>query len=102
VEVLVAMVLMALAAGALAAVAATSGRALVGARHDATATMLAGARLEALRAAPGTAGADVVTRAGETYLRQWSAVRGRGRPDVLDVTLTWPGHGLTFATEAWP
>jgi len=102
VEVLVALVLTALAAGALAAVAATSGRALVSARHDATATMLAGARLEALRAAPGTAGTDVVTRGGETYVRQWSAVDGRGHPDVVDVTLTWPGHGLMLATEVWP
>ena len=100
-EVLVALVLTALAAGALAAVAATSGRALLSARHDATATMLAGARLEALRTGPGTAGTDVATRAGETYVRRWSAVHGRGRPDVLDVTLTWPGHGLTLATEVW-
>jgi Tfp pilus assembly protein PilV len=102
VEVLVALVLTALAAGALAAVAATSGHALVTSRRDAAATTLAGARLEALRAAPRTAGTDLATRAGDTYVRRWSAARGRGRPDALEVTLAWSGHGLALATEVWP
>ena len=98
---LVALVVTALATGGLATVAATSGRALVTARRDAIATTLAGTRLEALRAGPNSAGTDATTRAGASYVRQWSVVQGRGRPDRLDVTLTWPGHDLRLSTEAW-
>ena len=101
-EVLVALVLTALAAGGLAAVALTSARALTMARRDATATALAVTRLEALRAGPRGDGTDVATVAGETYARQWSVVRGRGRPDATGVTLGWGAHDFALASEAWP
>jgi hypothetical protein len=99
----VAIVLTALGAGALAAVASAGGRALLLARHDATATALALAALEAERAGPRTAGADAVSVAdGTTFVRRWTAADGRGAPDRLTVEITWPGHRLDLATEALP
>jgi len=99
VEVLVALVLTGLAAGVLAAVTSASGRALVAARRDATATALGSTRLEALRAGPRVTGADGVSRDGVTYVRRWTATDGRGRPDALDVAVAWPGHGLALSTQ---
>ena len=102
VEVLVALVLTALGAGAFAAVAATSGRALDAARRDAAATALATAALETLRAGPRQGGADATTRDGVTFVRQWTATPGRGRPDAFSVTVVWPGHAIALDTEAAP
>ena len=102
VEVLVALLLTAVAAGALAAVATAGGRALVAARHDATATALAAARLEDLRAGPRTSGTDVIAHEGTTHARRWTATNGRGRPSALDVTVEWPGHAVALATEVAP
>lgn len=99
---LVALVLTALAAGAFAAVAATSGGALVAARRDADATQLAVERLETLRAGLRQAGSDIVTRGAVGLARQWTVTPGRGRPDTLAVTITWPGHRLALDTVAAP
>jgi hypothetical protein len=96
-------VLTALAAGALAAVAAHTGRALVTARHDALATTLALAGLDTLRAGPRTDGADtVIAGDGTSFARRWTVRGGRGRPDAFDVETAWPGHELALATEALP
>ena len=93
--------LTALGAGALAAVATAGGRALVVARHDATATALGLAALDVERAGPRTGGTDsVVTNDGTTFARRWTAVDGRGAPDRLAVEITWPAHRLDLATEA--
>ena len=97
-----ALVLTGLAAGVLAAVAAASGRALVTARRDATATTLAGARLEALRAGPRGAGTDTTTADGISYVRRWTATDGRGRPATLAVDVGWPDRTLALTTEATP
>jgi hypothetical protein len=99
----VALVLTALAAGALAALAVGSGRALVTARHDAFAITLALASLDTLRSGPRADGADAVPAPdGASFARAWTVRRGRGRPDALDVETTWPGHRLDLATEAMP
>jgi Tfp pilus assembly protein PilV len=101
VEALVALVLTALGAGALAAVATAGGRALLGARHDAVATALALAALDAERAGPRTGGADTVATADATaFARRWTATDGRGAPDRLAIEVTWAGHRLDLATEA--
>jgi hypothetical protein len=101
--VLVALVLTALAAGGVAVVAATSGRALSAARHDATGASLAVERLERMRAGARGGGADVVVGSdGTAYVRRWSAVAGRGRADALDATITWASCSIALATEVAP
>ena len=91
----------ALGAGALAAVATAGGRGLVVARHDAAATALGLAALDAERAGPRTGGTDtVVASDGTTFTRRWTAADGRGAPDRLAVEITWPAHRLDLATEA--
>jgi Tfp pilus assembly protein PilV len=101
-EVLVALVLTAIAAGALAAVTTAGGRALVAARRDGTATALTATRLESLRAGPRTSGADVVVYDDVPYGRRWTAGAGRGRPAPLDAVVVWPGRQVDLATEAAP
>ena len=81
---------------------ATSGRALLTARRDATATTLAGACLETLRTGPRRAGTDTATHDGVPFVRRWTATDGRGRPATLAVTVDWPGHALALTTEAMP
>jgi len=100
--VLVALVLVALAAGAFAAVAASSGRALLATRRDAAATTLAVAALETLRSGPRQSGADTTSRDAVAFDRHWTAVLGRGRPDALAVTVAWPGHAHALDTEVGP
>jgi hypothetical protein len=96
-------VLAAIGAGALAAGATAGGRALVTARHDATATALALAILDTERAGPRIGGADAVAAAdGTSFVRQWTAANGRGAPDRLAVDVTWSGHHVALATEALP
>ena len=102
VEVLVALVLVALTGGALAAVMATSGRALVAARRDATGVSLAAGRLETLRARPRANGADGASFDGVDFVRTWTVTPGRGRPDALAVDVGWPGHAIVLGTEALP
>jgi Tfp pilus assembly protein PilV len=102
VEVLVGLVLVALAAGVLAGVTMASGRALVAARRDATGTALAAARLEELHAGPSTSGSDTALHDAVTYARRWTAAGGRGRPASLDVVVAWPGHQVGLATEVAP
>ena len=98
-----ALVLVALGAGALAASAATTGSALAAARRDAAATASALAILDELRAGPRTSGADGVTIGDGTALaRAWRARSGRGWPDPLDVHVTWGTHTIALATEALP
>ena len=98
-----ALALTALAAGGVAIVAATSGRLLVLARHDATAIALGLEALEVLRAGPRAARTDIVSDGdGTSFARRWRATAGRGRPDPLAVRVTWPGHQLDLATEAAP
>jgi len=100
---LVALALVALAAGGLAASATVSGRALVLARHDAAAVTLATSRLESSRAGMRTGGADLdVAADGTRFARAWTVVPGRGRPDRLEVTVAWPGHDVILSTEVWP
>ncbi len=95
--------LAAIGAGALAAGATAGGRALVTARHDATATALALAMLDAERAGPHTGVADVVAaNDGTSFVRQWTATTGRGAPDRLAVDVAWSGHRIALATEALP
>ena len=89
-------------AGALAAVLATSGRALVAARRDATGVTLGVARLETLRAGPRTSGADGAPLDGVDFVRTWTVAPGRGRPDALAVDVGWPGHAIVLGTEALP
>jgi hypothetical protein len=97
----VAIVLTALGAGALAAVATGGGRALLAARHDAAATALALAALDAERGGPRSAGSDTVAIGdGTSFARRWTATDGRGAPDRLAVDVTWSGHRLDLATEA--
>jgi Tfp pilus assembly protein PilV len=102
VEVLVALVLTGLAAGALAAITAVSGRALVTARRDATATALAGGRLDMLRAGPLADGSDAIARDGVGFARRWTASSGRGRPSAFAVTVDWERHAFALRTEALP
>lgn len=93
----------ALAAGGVAAVAATSGRTLVAASRDAIATALALDRVEHWRAGPRGDGTDVVTGGdGTAYARQWTTIAGRGRPDSVDATIAWPSHAIALGTEALP
>ena len=100
VEVLVALVLVALTGGALAAVMATSGRALVASRRDATGVSLAAGRLETLRAGPRASGVDGTSLDGVDFVRTWAVAPGRGRPDALAVDVGWPGHAIALGTEA--
>jgi Tfp pilus assembly protein PilV len=102
VEVLVALVLVAITGGALAAVTATSGRALVAARRDATGVSFAVGRLETLRAGPRTHGADGAPLDGVDFARTWTVVPGRGRPDALAVDVRWPGHAIALGTAVLP
>jgi hypothetical protein len=103
VEALVAVALVSVVAGATAAAAVCGGRALVLVRRDAAATALGVARLDALRAGPRADGADAPAGSdGTTFARQWRVTPGRGRPDLLDVTLDWPGHRLDLATAVLP
>ena len=100
---LVALVLVALGAAAIAVVATTTAQALVLARHDAVATGLALARLDELRAGPRTTGTDLRSSSDGTMLtRRWHTAFGRGRPDALDVTVTWSGHRIDLVTKALP
>ena len=100
---LVALVLVALATGALVATASSVGRGLVAARHDRAATAFALARLDELRAGPRVSGADTVTDSDSTVLaRRWTAQPGRGWPDALDVAVSWSTHRVVLATEALP
>ena len=99
---LVALVLVAMAGGALAAVMATSGRALVAARRDATGVSLAVGCLEMLRAGPRANGADGAPLDGVDFVRTWTVAPGRGRPDALAVDVGWPGHAIRLGTEALP
>jgi len=98
----VALVLVAMTGGALAAVMATSGRALVAARRDATGVSLAVGRLETLRAGARANGADGAPLDGVAFVRTWTVVPGRGLPDALAVDVGWPGHAMTLGTEAMP
>jgi hypothetical protein len=98
----VALVLVAMTGGALAAVMATSGRALVAARRDATGVALAVGRLETLRAGSRANGADVGTLDGVDFVRTWTVAPGRGRPDALAVDVGWPGHAIAIRTETMP
>jgi Tfp pilus assembly protein PilV len=98
--VLVALLLVAMTAGALAAVLATSGRALMAARRDATGVTFAVARLETLRAGPRANGADGAPLDGVDFVRTWTVAPGRGRPDALAVDVGWPGHAIVLGTEA--
>ena len=102
VEVLVALVLVMMTGGALAAVMASSGGALVAARRDATGVSLAVGRLETLRTGPRTNGADGAPLDGVDFARTWTVAPGRGRPDALAVDVGWPGHGIALRTEALP
>ena len=102
VEVLVALVLVAMTGGALAAVMATSGRALVAVRRDATGVSLAVGRLETLRAGPRANGSDGAPLDGVDFARTWTVTPGRGRPDALAVDVGWTGHAITLGTEALP
>ena len=94
--------IVALAGGTVAAVAATSGGLLVAARRDAAASSLGRERLDALRAGPRDDGADTVVAAGALFTRTWTTTPGRGSPDRFVVTLAWSGHGVTLAGEAMP
>jgi Tfp pilus assembly protein PilV len=99
----VALVLVALAAGGVAAVATASGRTLVAASHDASGTTLALDRAERWRAGPRTPGADVVAGAdGTTYARRWTITDGRGRADGVEATVGWSSSATTLATAALP
>lgn len=94
---------MALAAGGVAAVAATSGRVLVAASRDGAATALAAERIERLRAGPRLGGSDLILGPeGTTWVRRWGVDGGRGRPDALDATIEWPSHVVGLSTAALP
>jgi hypothetical protein len=93
----------ALAVGAVAAVAATSGRVLVAASRDATGTALALERVEGWRAGPRIDGTDVVAGAdGTAYARRWATVAGRGHADTVEAITAWPSHAIVLATGALP
>lgn len=95
------MVLVAVAAGILAATAATSDRVVTIARRDAEGVALATERLECLRTGPRADGTDgVVGSDGTMYTRTWRVTPGRGRPDRLDLAIAWPGHALAIGTKA--
>jgi hypothetical protein len=97
------VILVSLAAGTIAATAVAGGRMLVDARRDATAVALALAGLDALRAGPRLDGADAPTGGdGTVYARDWRVAAGRGRPDLLEVGIAWPGHRLDLATAVLP
>jgi len=81
-------------------VAIASGRALVAARRDATGVTLAVARLESLRAGPHASGADGAPFDGIDFVRTWTVVPGRGRPDAFTVDVGWPGHAVLLGSEA--
>jgi len=74
----------------------------VAARRDATATALTVAALEALRAGPRIAGSDTTARDAVVYVRRWTATPGRGHPDTLGATVTWPGHDIDVTSEVAP
>jgi hypothetical protein len=81
-------------------VAAASGRALVAARRDADGVTLAATRLETLRAGPRADGNDSATLDGASFVRRWTVVPGRGRPDELAVDVVWDGHAFGAASGA--
>lgn len=98
-----ALALVALGTATLAAVAAAVGQGFVAARHDGAANALALARLDELRAGPRASGSDTVAGSdGTPFARRWTVQTGRGRPDPIDVTVSWSDHHVALATEAQP
>jgi hypothetical protein len=91
-------VLVSLAAGAIAAAAAISGRTLVQVRHDAVAVAQASGRLDALRAGPRVDGAQTTG----PFTSDWRVGDGRGRPDPCEVAVTWVGHRLDLSSAVLP
>jgi len=91
-------VLVSLAAGAIAAVAATTGRTLVSVHQDAVAVALASGRLDALRAGPRANG----TQTTAPFTADWHVSDGRGHPDRCEVAVTWLGRRLDLATAVLP
>ena len=102
VEALLALLLAGVAIGGMASAAATGARLLALARVDSAATALGREQEEALRAGPRGSGTDTVVRGDVAFVRAWSAGVGRGRPDRLAVSVSWPGHHVDVASEALP
>lgn len=101
VEALVALVIAAIAFGALAAAAQVATRALrrTAARQAAITAGLA--RLETLRAGPRAAGSDL-TAGPPAVALSWRHVPGRGRPDRIAVDAACDDTRLALESAVWP
>jgi type II secretory pathway pseudopilin PulG len=91
IEVLLSLMLLAIAGTALVALLAQTGRSMESLRATEAQTRAASAEISALAVVDGT---DLVARAGRRFVHGWSMTITQPMPDLFDITIAASDTGL--------